>query len=65
MENWEKRIPAGICNSLTDYYESFRRLEKLETEGAKILPSHDFVVFDWFQTVESEKIGTGGKKDDV
>lgn len=48
MENWTERIPAGICHSLDDYYRSFAKLEKLEKQGAKILPGHDFVVFDLF-----------------
>ncbi len=46
MENWTERIPAGICNSMVDYYQSFAKLEQLEKQGAKILPGHDFVVFD-------------------
>lgn len=48
MENWTKRLPAGICHSLDDYYRSFAKLEKLEKQGAKILPGHDFIVFDIF-----------------
>lgn len=50
MENWTKRIPAGICHSLNDYYQSFAKLERLEKQGAKILPGHDFAVFDMLPT---------------
>ena len=45
-QNWEKRTPGGIYNDIKAYFESFARLDKLEKEGAVILPAHDFWVFE-------------------
>jgi len=42
-ENWEARIPPGIFYSLEDCYSSFAKMEKLK---AKILPGHDWKVFE-------------------
>lgn len=39
--NWEQRMPGGIHNDIKRYFESFAKLEKLEQEGAVILPAHD------------------------
>lgn len=41
-ENWERREPPGICNSVTDVYRSYEKIERL---GAVVLAAHDPKVF--------------------
>ncbi len=49
--NWEQRMPGGIYNNIASYFESFKRLEALEKQGAVILPAHDFWVFDNYPVI--------------
>ncbi|MBD5646400.1 MAG: N-acyl homoserine lactonase family protein [Desulfovibrio sp.] len=49
--NWEQRMPGGLYNDIKRYFDSFAKLEKLEKEGAVILPSHDRWVLDTYPVI--------------
>ncbi|MCX5819791.1 MAG: N-acyl homoserine lactonase family protein [Deltaproteobacteria bacterium] len=46
IENWESRLPCGLHTDLQACFDSFA---KIETIGAKILPSHDNLAFEIFK----------------
>jgi len=47
-ENWEKRVPSGIYNDMAAYFNSFDKLAEYETNGAVIVPVHDYTAFEIF-----------------